>query len=71
MEAAGGILLLIATVIALVWANSPWEESYHGIWHTTFTSGHRELRALVEPAYLGQRWPDGDLLLSGRARNQA
>jgi Na+:H+ antiporter, NhaA family len=39
MEAAGGILLLIATVIALVWANSPWEESYHGIWHTTFTVG--------------------------------
>ena len=39
MEAAGGILLLIATVIALVWANSPWEESYHGIWHTTFTLG--------------------------------
>src|SRR5271156_3569863 len=39
MEAAGGILLLIATVIALVWANSPWEESYHGIWHATFTVG--------------------------------
>ena len=39
LEAAGGILLLIATVIALVWANSPWEESYHGIWHTTFTVG--------------------------------
>lgn len=39
MEAAGGILLLLATVIALVWANSPWAESYHGIWHTTFTLG--------------------------------
>src|ERR1700709_2083751 len=39
LEAAGGILLLVATVIALVWANSPWEESYHGIWHTTFTLG--------------------------------
>ncbi len=39
MEAAGGILLLIATVIALVWANSPWEHSYHDIWHTTFTLG--------------------------------
>jgi Na+:H+ antiporter, NhaA family len=39
MEAAGGILLLISTVVALVWANSPWEESYHGIWHTTFTLG--------------------------------
>jgi NhaA family Na+:H+ antiporter len=39
MEAAGGILLLTATVIALVWANSPWEENYHSIWHTTFTLG--------------------------------
>jgi len=39
LEAAGGILLLIATVIALVWANSPWEENYHAIWHTTFTVG--------------------------------
>lgn len=39
MEAAGGILLLIATVTAMVWANSPWEDSYHGIWHTTFSLG--------------------------------
>jgi NhaA family Na+:H+ antiporter len=39
MEAAGGILLLIATIIALVWANSPWEEAYHDIWHTKFTLG--------------------------------
>jgi len=39
LEAAGGILLLLATLIALVWANSPWEDSYHAIWHTTFTLG--------------------------------
>jgi Na+:H+ antiporter, NhaA family len=39
MEAAGGILLLIATVIALVWANSPWEHGYQELWHTTFTIG--------------------------------
>jgi len=39
MEAAGGILLLLATLIALVWANSPWEANYHSIWHTTFTVG--------------------------------
>jgi NhaA family Na+:H+ antiporter len=31
--------LLLATVVALVWANSPWAESYHAIWHTTFTLG--------------------------------
>ena len=33
-EASGGILLIIFTVLALVWANSPWFESYHYLWHT-------------------------------------
>ena len=28
IEAAGGILLVVATVVALVWANSPWQDSY-------------------------------------------
>ncbi|MEQ8843029.1 MAG: Na+/H+ antiporter NhaA [Acidimicrobiales bacterium] len=34
VEAAGGILLLIATLVAIVWANSPWSESYHTILET-------------------------------------
>ena len=33
-QASGGILLIIATVIALTWANSPFAESYHHLWHT-------------------------------------
>jgi Na+:H+ antiporter, NhaA family len=33
-EAAGGIVLVVATVAALVWANSPWKESYFHLWHT-------------------------------------
>ena len=33
-QASGGILLIIATVIALVWANSPFADSYHHLWHT-------------------------------------
>lgn len=33
-EASGGILLIIATVIALVWANSPLADYYHHLWHT-------------------------------------
>src|SRR5271154_1638920 len=37
MEAAGGILLLVATAAALVWANSHWEHSYHQIWFTQAT----------------------------------
>ena len=33
-EASGGILLLICTVIALVWANTPFAESYFHLWYT-------------------------------------
>ena len=29
---SGGIVLLVCTAIALVWANSPWAASYHHIW---------------------------------------
>lgn len=32
-EAYGGILLIIATLIALIWANSSFYESYHRLWH--------------------------------------
>jgi NhaA family Na+:H+ antiporter len=34
VEAAGGILLVLATVVALVWANSPWKASYESFWAT-------------------------------------
>lgn len=30
-ESIGGVVLLIATVVALAWANSPWREDYHHI----------------------------------------
>jgi NhaA family Na+:H+ antiporter len=33
-EASGGILLIIFTVVALAWANSPWSDAYHDLWHT-------------------------------------
>ena len=36
VEAAGGVLLLIATAVALFWANSPWSQSYSDLWHTDF-----------------------------------
>ena len=32
IEAASGILLLAATVAALLWANSSWAHSYHALW---------------------------------------
>jgi Na+:H+ antiporter, NhaA family len=34
VEAAGGVLLVVAAVIAMVWANSPWSGSYDALWHT-------------------------------------
>ncbi len=34
IEAAGGIVLLLATAAALIWANSPWSESYHQLWES-------------------------------------
>jgi Na+:H+ antiporter, NhaA family len=32
IEASGGILLVAATVVALLWANSPWQDSYEALW---------------------------------------
>ncbi len=36
-KTSGGILLLFCTVVALVWANSPWAGSYQAVWHTNLT----------------------------------
>ena len=38
-EASSGVFLLAATVIALVWANSPASEAYDSLWETTLTIG--------------------------------
>ncbi len=38
-EAAGGVLLMLAAVVALIWANSPAAESYFALWNATFTVG--------------------------------
>ena len=42
LEAAGGLVLVAATVVALVWANSPWQDSYTSLWSTeiAITVGH-------------------------------
>jgi NhaA family Na+:H+ antiporter len=42
-QAAGGILLMAAAVVALVWANSPFAESYVALWETTITVGIGEV----------------------------
>ena len=38
-EAAGGIVLLICTAIALAWANSPWKDGYLSLLHHSLIAG--------------------------------
>ncbi|MEJ2595031.1 MAG: Na+/H+ antiporter NhaA, partial [bacterium] len=32
-ESRGGIILILATLAAMIWANSAWHESYHHVWY--------------------------------------
>lgn len=36
-EYTSGIILLLSVVVAIIWANSPWHESYHHLWETKFS----------------------------------
>ena len=38
-ETSGSVLLFVATVVALVWANSPWSGSYFAIWKLPLNVG--------------------------------
>nr|WP_321259600.1 Na+/H+ antiporter NhaA [uncultured Pseudodesulfovibrio sp.] len=38
-KATGGILLIICAAVALLWANSPWADTYVALWNTKFTVG--------------------------------
>lgn len=39
LEAAGGLVLLFNAALAIIWANSPWHESYDHLWHIKLTIG--------------------------------
>jgi NhaA family Na+:H+ antiporter len=39
VQAASGIMLLVAAVAAIAWANSPWSASYEHLWHTPISLG--------------------------------
>jgi NhaA family Na+:H+ antiporter len=39
VEAASGVVLLIAAAVALLWANSPFADSYHALWHLPLSIG--------------------------------
>lgn len=57
-ESSGAIVLLLSTLVALAWANSPWEASYERFWHTelSFRVGDldrsEDLRHLVNEALM-------------------
>jgi len=38
-EASGGIVLLGAALVAVLWANSPWQAGYTTLWHTDVSLG--------------------------------
>jgi Na+/H+ antiporter NhaA len=42
-EAGGAVVLLFATLAALIWANSPWRDSYTALWATHAVVGIGEL----------------------------
>jgi Na+:H+ antiporter, NhaA family len=42
-ETSGSILLFAATVVALIWANSPWSASYVALWKFPLNLGRRPL----------------------------
>ncbi len=57
-EASGGIVLVVAALVALVWANSPWSASYRTLWSTQLSidlGGH----VLVEDL---QHWVNDGLM---------
>ena len=39
VEAVSGVALLLAAIVALAWANSPFAESYHDLWHAPVSFG--------------------------------
>ena len=43
VEASGGILLLLCTLIAVAWANSTWAHGYDSVWERTLTIGFGSL----------------------------
>ncbi|MBK8497501.1 MAG: Na+/H+ antiporter NhaA [Flavobacteriales bacterium] len=36
-QSTGGALLFLMALVAMVWANSPWKESYHHLWEHTIS----------------------------------
>ena len=59
IEASGSILLLLATLAALIWANSPAASSYDSFWHTPITLD----LGIVELSESLQHWVNDALMV--------
>lgn len=57
-ETGGAAVLVLAALVALLWANSPWSSSYHSAWHTqlAITLGGHALAASL------REWVDEGLM---------
>lgn len=42
-ETSGGLVLFTAAIIAILWANSPWQAAYFQLWHIPFVIGFEGL----------------------------
>jgi NhaA family Na+:H+ antiporter len=60
-EAAGGVVMLAAAVVAIAWANSPWSESYHELWATPL---HVDLGSVLHLDHLNLRAWVNDALMT-------
>jgi Na+:H+ antiporter, NhaA family len=59
-EAAGGVVMLMAAAVAIVWANSPWSDSYTEMWQTPLRV---ELGGLLHLDHLSlQAWVNDALM---------
>jgi Na+:H+ antiporter, NhaA family len=59
-EAAGGIVMLAAAIVAIAWANSPWSASYAEVWQTPLRV---ELGDLIHLDHLSlQTWVNDALM---------
>jgi NhaA family Na+:H+ antiporter len=58
-EVLGGLLLLVAAVVAVVWANSPWSDAYVDVWHAVITVGPGSAQISLD----AQHWVN-DLLMA-------
>jgi NhaA family Na+:H+ antiporter len=59
-EAAGGVVMLVAAAVAIIWANSPWSASYVEVWHTPLRV---ELGGLLHLDHLSlQAWVNDALM---------